>query len=186
MKKREPPNEEAFEKLLSWLDSDRDAAAAKYTRIQLRIIRIYSAKGCWEAEDLADETFNVVTQKIDWLIVNYEGDPVLYFLGVARKLYKEWLKRKPPPPSPPPDPPSPDVEQECFCLEQCMEEVLTPDERTWALRYHPADKKQTIPERKRLADELGITRNALRIKVHHIKSRLERCIEACLSSLPSE
>jgi hypothetical protein len=185
MKKREPPSEEAFEKLLSWLDPDREVAGAKYARIHLRIVRIYSARGCWEADYIADETVNVVAQKIDWLIDNFVGDPALYFMGVARKLHKEWLKIKPPPPIPPPDPSPPDVERECFCLEQCMDEVLTPEERILILRYHPADRKQTIPERRRMAKELG-TPNALRIKVHHIKSRLERCIKACLSRLPSE
>jgi DNA-directed RNA polymerase specialized sigma24 family protein len=185
MKKREPPSEDAFEKLLSWLDSDREEAGRKYTRIHLRIIRIFSAKGCCDAEEIADETFNVVSRKIDWLIANYVGDPALYFMGVARKLYQEWMKRRIPQP-PLPDAASPEVERECFCLEQCMEEVLSSDERTLALRYHPPERKQTIPERKRLAEELGITVNALRIRVHHIKARLEPCITACLSQLPSE
>ena len=186
MKKKELPNEEAFEKLLLWLDSDREAAGAKYINIQLRIIRILSSKGCYDAEEVADETVNIVAQKIDWLIANFVGDPVLYFMGVARTLHKEWLKRKPPPPLPLPDTSSPEVDRECLCLEQCMQEVLTSDERTWALRYHPTEQKQTIPERKRLAEELGITRNALRIKMYHIKARLELCIVSCLLRLPAE
>jgi DNA-directed RNA polymerase specialized sigma24 family protein len=185
MKKKEPPNEDSFGKLLGWLDPDRQAAAAKYNRIHLRIVRIFSAKGCYDAEQLADETFNVVTQKIDWLLANYVGDPVSYFMGVAKTLYKEWLKRKTPAP-PLPDPASTEVEHACFCLEKCMQELLTADERAIALRYYPADKKQTIPERKRLAEELGITLNALRIRMYHIKARLEPCIRTCLSQLPSE
>jgi hypothetical protein len=74
---------EAFDQLLRWLDSDRDKAASKYERIRLRLIRIFAARGCCDAEDLSDQTINVIVGKIDWLTENYEGEPALYFYAAG-------------------------------------------------------------------------------------------------------
>jgi DNA-directed RNA polymerase specialized sigma24 family protein len=183
MSKREPPNQEAFDKLLRWLNPDREQAGGIYENIRVRLIKIFAAKGCFEAEDLADETLNVVASKIDWLIEHYEGNPALYFYGVARNIYFEHRKKRPPPDPPPPDPPNPDLERACDCLDRCLEE-LGPDERSLAIRYQEDDKQKRIAHRKQLADEFQITRNALRIRVFHIHSRLEQCVEECLQQLP--
>ena len=104
------PDKETFEKLLRWLDPDRDTAAEKYEKIRTRLIRIAAAKGCWVAEDLADQTINVVASKIDWLLENYdERDPALYFYGVGKNIFLEWLKKHPPPGVPPPTPDSSEI-----------------------------------------------------------------------------
>src|SRR6185369_17129165 len=162
------PTQENFEKLLRWLDPDRDKAAEKYERIRLRLIRIFSSRGCFEADALADQTVNVVTLRIDWLLENYVGDPALYFYGVGKNVYKEWLKRHPrPAPPPPPDPKPPEVEQLATYLDDCLDLLLTKD-RDLVLRYHEFDKQEKIRYRKKLAEETRLTRNALRIKVFHI------------------
>ena len=94
MSSRVVPSPKSFEKLLNWLDSDRDKAGEKYERIRLRLIRIFTCRGCFEAEDLSDQTINVVASRIDWLIENFKGDPALYFYGVAKKIYQEQFKKK--------------------------------------------------------------------------------------------
>jgi DNA-directed RNA polymerase specialized sigma24 family protein len=179
---KEFPSKEAFEKLLRWLDSDREKAGEKHERIRLRLIRVFAARGCGEPEDLADETINVVASRIDWLLENYEGDPALYFYGVAKKIHLEHFKKKNPP-DPPPAPDKSEIEQECECLERCLEQLLTPEDRRLVLRYYEKSKKQKIAIRKQLAKELGISINALRIKVHHIVVRLRPCIDRCLRDL---
>jgi DNA-directed RNA polymerase specialized sigma24 family protein len=176
------PSEETFEKLLRWLDPDRDKAGENYEKIRLRLIRIFTCRGCGDVEDLADETINVVASKVDWLIENYHGEPALFFYGVAKNIYHEQFKKKPPPPLPPP----PDVtqaEQECSCLEECLNQQLTVSDRQLVLRYHEKEKQEKIRLRKQIASELGITVNALRIRVHNIHSRLRPCIEQCLQHL---
>jgi hypothetical protein len=174
------PTKEAFEKLLDWLDADQDKAGEKYEAIRLRLIRIFSCRGCCEGEDLADDTINVVSSRIDWLVENYNGNPALYFYGVAKRILQEQYKKKPPPPPPPPPPDVTEVERECGCLEECLKQQLTVPERSLVLRYHEKEKKEKIILRKQLADELAISINALRIRVHHIHSRLRPCIEQCL------
>jgi hypothetical protein len=173
---KDSPTKEAFDKLLRWLDPDRDRAGEKYERLRLRVIRIFVSRGCCEAEDLADRTINVVTSKMDWLIENYQGDPALYFYAVAKKILQEQRKRRPPPNVPPPEPASAELEQTCSYLDDCLSELPLAD-RDLVLRYQEGVKQERIENRKKLARELKISRNALRIKVHHIHAWLRECLE---------
>ena len=181
MSKKQPPTHEAFEKLLAWLNSDRDQAVEQYETIYFRVVRILAAKGCYEAEDLADQTVNVVASKIDDLRANYHGDPALYFYGVAKKIHQEWLKRRTPP-----TPPAPidktETELRCQCLEKCLQKVINGDEAKTVVRYHEGEGQQRIENRKQIAAELGITLNALRIRICHLQARLRPCIEECVEA----
>ena len=166
-----------FDKLLRWLDPDRDKAGEKYAKIQLRLIRIFSSRGCLEPEELADKTINVVASKIDWLLENYIGDPALYFYAVAKKIYLESLKPRPTaPPPPPPDPDKAETERVCIFLDDCLRD-LPSAENILVHRYHDGEKQQKIKNRRKLAEDLKISRNALRIRVHHIHARLRECVE---------
>ena len=182
MSKRKPPSQEAFEKLLAWLGPDRDRAAKKYSDIHLRLVRILAGKGCSEAEDLADQTINVVANKPDDFFKNYRGDPALYFYGVNRKIYQEWLNRHPPPP-PLPQPDREEIERRCDCLEKCLQKITTPEEARMVVRYHEGEGQARIENRRKIAEELGITQNALRIRICHLQARLRPCIEKCLREL---
>jgi hypothetical protein len=175
----QPPDAEAFHKLLTWLDPDREKAGEKYQKIHLRLSRIFAAKGCRQGEDLADETVNVVARKIDWLIKNYVGDPVFYFLGVAKKIYQPPR----PIPIPPPAPDNTEIERRCSCLEKCLNLVTSSHEREVVLRYHQNEKGEKIRERKQLAIELGISLNALRIRIWHIHARLRPCVQECVQQV---
>ena len=179
------PTMEAFEKLLRWLDPDREKAGEKHEKIRFRLIKIFVCRGCHEAEDLADQTINVVLSKIDWLVANYVGEPGLYFYAVAKKIHLEQLKKRPFPNLPPPDPEPPELEQVCSYLDDCLDN-LPSAERDMVLRYHEGDKQEKIQNRKKLAEELKISRNALRIKVCHIHSRLRECVERRLQEQSTE
>jgi len=177
------PTKENFEKLLSWLNPDWERAGEKYEKIRRRLISLLSAKGCWIAEDLADQAINVVATKIDWLRENYTGDPALYFYGVAKKLFLEWRKKNPPPEVLLIPEDSSEIERLCGYLEQCLQEIPADDSKL-VLAYHEGEKQERIRNRKRLAQELGISANALRIKVCHIHSRLRLVMERHLGQLP--
>lgn len=177
------PTPEDFEKLLRWLDPNRDKAGEQYEKIRLRLVRIFSSRGCCDADDLSDKTINVVTAKIGWLVENYVGNPALYFYAVAKKIYLESLKPKPVPVVTPPDPPPPDVERLATYLDECLEELPRPD-RDVVLRYHECEKQEKIRNRIKLAEELKVSRNALRIRVCHLHSRLKECVESRLREQP--
>ena len=108
-----------FEKFLRWLDPDRDKAGEKLAQIQARLVSIFSSRGCVDPEFLTDKTTNIVISKTDWLLENYVGNPALYFYGVAKNVYREYLKQlRPVPPPPPPDPEPPELEDVCGYLDE--------------------------------------------------------------------
>jgi len=86
--------QEGFNTLLSWLDRNRETAGQKYEKIRRRLIRIFYGRGCFEAEELADETINRVIRKLPQLLDDYAGEPALYFYGVANNIYQEWLRKQ--------------------------------------------------------------------------------------------
>ena len=178
--------QEQFDSLLGWLDADRNVAALKYEKIRTRMIRILACRGCCEAESLADETIDRVAAKVEWLIQNYVGDPTLYFYGVAQNVFKEYL-RKPRTDLPPPviDPAKTEADdQEYDCLDDCMEHL--PRENTnLVIRYYEGEKQAKISNRRRLAEELGITLDALRIRAHRIRRELRKCVVHCLERAPA-
>ena len=89
-------SQEDFDALLAWLDSDRERAGIKYEQIRSSLIKIFTGRGCLDAEELADETINRVTRKIKDIKSEFRGDPALYFFGVAKMLLLEYKRRKPP------------------------------------------------------------------------------------------
>jgi len=182
MSRRAPPNKETFDKLLLWLNPDREQAAKKYQTIQFRLIRIFAAKGCCDPEDLADQSFNVASLKVNWLLENYVGDPAHYIYAIAKKIFLEQLKPNPVV-APLEQPDNTELERRSTCLDRCLNTVTSQDERQLVIKYHAKDKQEKIRTRRKLAEELGITMNALRIKVCHIQARLRPCIQECLELL---
>ena len=170
--------QESFDALLVWLDPDRELAGQKYESIRLRLIKIFACRGCYEPEDLADETINRVTNKLNDL-EDFVGERARYFYGVANKVHMEYLRRKPPPLQPPPMYDSEEIEKEYNCLDRCMQ-TLTADNRNLVLQYYQDEKKAKIEHRKRLADQFGIALNALRIRAHRIRATLQVCVQKCV------
>jgi hypothetical protein len=121
----------------------------------------------------------VILAKIDSLIENYDGNPELYFYAVAKKIFLERLKKKPPPISPPP-PDKSEIERQFKCLEQCLQRELAQPDRDLVVRYFEKEGQERIQLRKQLAEELGISINALRIRICHLLARLRPCINKCL------
>jgi DNA-directed RNA polymerase specialized sigma24 family protein len=169
----------AFDHLLAWLDEDRERAGEKYESIRQKLVKIFTARGCMAAEELADETIDRVARRVPEIAAAYKGERALYFYGVAQKVHLEYLKRKPPPPLPPPAAEAQETEEEYECLEECIE-ALGPSARELILRYYTEDRQAKIDERRRLAEELGIGLNALRIRAHRIRASLEQCVTQCL------
>ena len=169
---------DSFEALLCWLDSDREKAGMKYEQIRISLINFFKGRGHSEAEDLADETINRVISRLHDISNQVTGERARYFYGVARKVQLEYLRRKFPQ-NPPIAANSDRVELEYDCLEKCMAK-LSPENRELVLRYYEADGREKIEKRKRLAEELGIAPNALRIRAYRIRAALQKCLEQCV------
>lgn len=171
--------QESFDALLAWLDPTRETAGQKYEDIRLRLIKIFSCRGCCEPEDLADETINRVSKKLREIESSYSGDPARYFYGVANKVHLEYLRRRPAPIPPVRPEASDDIEKEYACLELCIQK-LTPNNRVLVLQYYQAEKRAKIDHRKQLAEQLGIALNALRIRAYRIRASLQKCVHSCV------
>ena len=184
---KHPPTEEAFNKLLAWLNPDREEAAEIYNKIQARLIRIFSVHGCVDPESLTNETFDVVLLKIDWLLENYVGEPILYFCAVARNLLKEDYRKRTAaramPAAPVGQAEEDDQESELLyqCLDQCMEKFSKEGQRL-LVSYYEEKGNEKIINRRKLAGDLGITLTALRLRVFHMRGQLKLCIEICLKN----
>jgi RNA polymerase sigma factor (sigma-70 family) len=185
---------EQFDELLAWLDPDREKAAIKYETIRQSLIKIFIWRGYSEAEDMADETFDRVTKNMPKIRPTYVGDPGPYVFSVLNNLLMERGRQKKShvpldevayrlksEDSLPLDDKEDESEQAFQCLSLCMQQ-LEPDKRELFLAYYQNEKQTKISDRKELAAELNIDLNALRVRVHRIRTFLEKCIEDCLNS----
>ena len=172
---------EDFDRLLAWLDADRDRAGEIYERIRWRLVTILASRGCALAEELADETIDRVARRVADIERTYVGDKAIYFLGVMNNVHHEHLRR---PATPRPLPTEGDDnsgarEQVHLCLDTCLEK-LAQYSRQLIERYYAADKKAKIDLRKLVARELGIKPGTLRLRALRIREKLQTCIESCL------
>jgi DNA-directed RNA polymerase specialized sigma24 family protein len=174
---------EEFAALLRLLGGSPVEAWDRYEEIRRKLTRLFEWRGCDIPEELVDETFDRVARRVaedEELIKN--KDPYGYFCGVANLVHKEYLRTNarqqakleqadwPPVAIPEED----EEDHRLESLRHCLQ-LLPEDQRLLLLRYHQGENN--IRVRKELCDELGIPMNALRIRVHRLRRRLETCIE---------
>ncbi len=180
---------EAFASLLDFLGPDRETAGEEYDRLRRRLSRIFVYRQCRQVDELVDETFDRVAHKLcEGLEVRAE-DPLHYLCGVAFRVQKEILREEARarralaelPRQPPPEEPDPEDEIRLACLEACLAE-LEDGGRELLLAYHEGDGRARIRNRKALARRLDVPINALRIRAHRLRVRVERCVRSCVKT----
>ena len=180
-----PP--ESFEEILAWLDPDREVAAAMYLQLREDLEKLFTLRRCTDPRWLVDETFDRVARKVHEVRQQYEGDPRLYFYGVARNLSKEELKKVKTYASldevdlmaekKAVRDETADMREEC--LHSCLQE-LSAEKRELILSYYAKEKQAKIDQRAALAKRLGTSVETLRVRVYRIRNTLEKCVEQCL------
>ena len=174
-----------FDKLLASLDADRDQAGLKYEGLRRRLLKFFEWRGCSAREDLTDETLNRLAKNIA------AGEQIqnlgAYCSGVARNVFLEVLRSRNRElnairsyPESGASVRDEITDRRLECLNHCLEES-TAENRQFFLRYHQGEKSARIEAREQLAKELGIALNALRIRAHRIRTKLESCVEQCVS-----
>lgn len=178
-------NRDEFDALLGFLESgSRERAGERYEAIRHRLIRLFEWRGCPSPEDLADETINRVARRVLAGLELERPDPYAYFCGVAHLVHKEDLRRqarerKRDSELPFPNPAEEEPDARLDHLRHCLQ-TLDGEQQRLVLRYHQED--QRIRARKGLCQELGIEMNALRIRVHRLRRKIETCIQERLRS----
>lgn len=170
-----------FEALLSMLHPDREKAGEVYEGIRRRLVRLFEWRGCSRSEELADETFNRVARKSAEGLTIKRDDPYAYFCGVAHHVFQEVVRREAREHKAlesgdwsSSDPAEDQPDYRLDHLRSCLD-TLEAEQRRLLLRYH--EENQRIKSRKILCDELGIPMNALRIRVHRLRRRVEACVQ---------
>ncbi len=179
---------ETLDGLLRFLDPDRDQAARGYERLRDKLIRLFDWRGCAFPEDLADETINRVARKLEEGTEIRSPDPYRYFAGVAHRVFCEVLRRRKKKHAALAEirqvdrEPLPAAEEEhrLSALDHCLVN-LSPGERKLIMSFYQGEKQARIARRKQLASALDISINALRIRAHRLRLRLESCVRAYLS-----
>jgi hypothetical protein len=64
-------------------------------------------------------------------------------------------------------------------MERCIE-TLSAENRYLLLQYYGVEGGAKVEQRKRLAEELGIAPNALRIRAYRIRVGLQDCMAKCI------
>jgi hypothetical protein len=171
--------QEAFDRLLAWLHSDRNLAGEKYEVIRRGLTQFFGRRGCLEPADLADKTIDRVIRKLPEIYDQYTGEQAKYFYGVARNIYQEYLKR----PQIIPSATEPNdfifQERKDQCRQQCLDKLSAKD-RLLITEYYLKEKREKIEHRRKLAIQERLKSNALTVKAFRIRSALNRCLEECL------
>lgn len=189
-KQKWTPSPEALDKLLICLASDREEAVKKYATIELKLLRFFEWRGCDTPDSCVDETIDRVMRRIDegQTITNING----YFYKTAYLIFLEWLREMNKRTAltenmsttvDPPDFEGNEEDVRLRCFDDCLAE-LSDENRKLIVGYYEEEKGEKIAHRKKLAADLNIPLNALRIRVHRLRKDLEKCVKDCLVTVP--
>jgi hypothetical protein len=189
-------SQSAFRRLLNWLDAGEDSAGEHYLEMRRRLVAYFDRKNCLAADELADETLNRVARRLE-----EEGDitdtpPARYCYIVAKFVFLESLRQADREPKgldelaigaqPAIDPNvslALEEEQELNdrmlgCLEDCLQNFDAAD-RELLLQYYQGEQRVKIENRRRLAERLRLTMNALGIRACRLRAKLAACVNKC-------
>jgi hypothetical protein len=183
-----------FELLLSRLDREADTAGEKYVELRLKITKILEWKGCPEshAESLADTVLDRIAGRLaaGEVIENING----YAAGVARFVWLEHSRKYREDAAGDLIPElsadaqlglAEDVDKRLACLRKCLVEISATDEdRRLIVEYYDTDPGgKSKDKRKLLAESLGLSASALKVRAFRLRARLEACINHCAGSV---
>lgn len=181
---------QAFERLLAWLDEGGDSGGEAYLQMRRRLVLYFQRKRCLTPDDLADETLNRVTRRLEEAGAITDVAPARYCYIVAKFVLLEHV-RDPDvravrdrdvrelagDPAAPPAGAAP-REGLLECLDRCLSALRSGD-RALILDYYRHEPRAKIERRQQLAASLRLTANALAIRASRIRDKLQRCVDAC-------
>jgi hypothetical protein len=177
---------DGFDRLLAVLDSDRTRAALAYEQLRTRLVGLLRWWGAANSEELADRTLDRVARKLEEGVDIPDGSLGAYVRGVARKVFYEAGREaraerdaQAEAASQRAAPGDDDAERFLGCMDACLGDWSAAD-RQLMLRYYGEGKKEDV--RRQLAQELGVTPTALRIRTCRLRERLAREMSARLAA----
>lgn len=178
---------EAFERFLSVLDPNAEAAGQIYVQISSKLGSFFRHRGSTRADELVDETIDRVVSRSEDIEVR---SLMPFVLGVARRVASESHRRTKPVDSidelPPHvwdrgfsnEPPSAASAQLMGCLEDCIRSLPQNEQRLIRDYYH-FERGEKASRRLELGREFGLAPNTLRVRAARIRHKLQQCVEKC-------
>jgi DNA-directed RNA polymerase specialized sigma24 family protein len=181
--------------LLEWLDDGVESHGNTNLEIHRRLVSYFDRRNRPSPHELADETLNRIARTLEKDGVIETRPPARYCYVVARFVLLEDIRRDQrmvrldeqsrggawrtldEVPTEPREALAAQ-EQRLECLEGCLQKLTAP-QRELIVEYYRGGQGQQIERRRDMAKRLGITMNALGIRVCRIRSALESCVEAC-------
>jgi DNA-directed RNA polymerase specialized sigma24 family protein len=184
----EPLRDGQLNTLLQRLAPDRELAGTRYEQLRRRLVSLFEYRHCTYPEELADETLDRAARRLEEIGSEFVGsDPARFVYGVAWNVAHESFRRPATVPLPErweqmgstPPPAEEEEERERACLDLCLAR-FGPGERSLVLAYFEGEKSVRIERRSTIAQELGLSANALRLKIHRLTRRLRECVVRCM------
>ena len=188
------PTAESFRRFLAFLDNGIESNGESYIEMQRRLAGYFARKGCAAPDELADETLNRVSRRLDEKGSIDIDTPTHYCYITARFVFLEQIRavrmenvaidegrliiaHHAPLNSSGGD----ELEKKekmLACLQECTSKL---DERSrdLILRYYFGNEGVKIRNRSSMAEKLGISLNALSIRACRIRRTLESCVGKC-------
>jgi len=152
------------------------------------LVGYFDRKQCAPADELADETLNRVARRLEEEGAITEAVPAQYCYIVAKFVFLEHVRRaRHQLVTVEPDViaskdgvdrslTEPDRAQGLLeRLERCLERLFLAD-RELILEYYRGEQREKIENRRKLAERLVLTMNALSIRACRIREQLETCV----------
>lgn len=181
----------AFQGFLEWLDEGTNSDGKKYLEMRQKLLNYFDRKNCRNPDELAEETLNRVTRRLEEEGKIETETPAKFCYITARFVFMESLR----------DASKSEIsideviynqrdkssgekqakdekEKLLQCLEECANK-LEDVNRDLIFRYYYGKEREKIENRRALAEELGLTVNALSIRACRIRGKLEDCVKKC-------
>ncbi len=182
----------AFHRLLEWLDEGETSDGQKYLEMRRRLVNYFDRKNCLTPDALADETLNRVTRRLEEEGTIKSETPAKFCYITARFVFLEHLRNNADKKIVPLDDrleqskaatdddrqAGEDREKMLGCLDGCTAR-LEPLNREIITGYYFGEERVKIENRRALAQNLGISINALSIRAFRIRDKLEACVRVC-------
>jgi hypothetical protein len=181
----------SFTRLLRWLDDGVDSKGERYLEIRRRLVEYFDRRNRSAPDILADSTLDRVSRTLEESGHIRVTPPARYCYVVARYVLLEDIRKSqreiPFDETRPMSLPDSSrnraatdeiTERSLRCLAHCLKR-LKADDRKLIVEYYRDAKRQRIDRRRELARALGITMNALAIRMWRLRASLEACVGSC-------
>jgi len=173
-----------LDNLLAWLNPDGEQADKMYKDIRDRLFKFFTWQGAQFPDECIDKTIDRVARRIAEGVEVTTPNPANFFLGVARNVWREVQRQNRRAARRRLAPPASEDERRAedrlyACMTQCLGRLSAAD-RNLMIDYHTGEGRTRSANRARLAKEMGLSLNALRLRCSDIRGKLNDCLNDCL------